>query len=709
MNLSINELLLWDTGAVERVLWLDNLEVVVIKLNDDQALPTIYEYSTLAEAYAAGIVQVSTKDPYLTAPVSDAVLSKTVREKRDQAWDLIREMVGNPGVFRAKERGRLVAEVMARTGCNHKTIYRHLRRYWQGGQTPNALLPHYDRSGGRGKSRVAGSRKRGRRSRLALERQSPTGVNVSEEILTAFQKGFRRFYESGEERSLRGAYQRTLEQYFNLGYEWQDGVAVPLLPPADQLPSFWQFEYWYHKQQNLTRTLINRRGQSEFDREHRPLLGDSTGMAFGPGSVIQIDATDGDIYLVSSLDPQRVIGRPIIYMLIDSFSRMVVGLSVTLEGPSWLGAMLALENAATQKVSFCAEHGVTISPEDWPCAYLPEMLLADRGELEGQYSDNLVHALGVVVSNTSPYRGDMKGIVEQCFRLGNDRVMATLPGAVHEQLRGKPDYRLEARLTLPQLTTLLIRGILYHNQSHPLTDYPFDRHMLADGVQPYPLDLWNWGIRNRTGHLRSKPLDFVRLSLMPQDKATVTQHGIEFGGLQYTCALAVREGWFVKAGHSGRWPVSVSYDPRLVDWLYLWYENGRKVEACSLVENTRMALFRGQDWDSVKAHFASQRAQKQASQSRQQQGRAALNAHKDHITREANAAYAETAPTSQTRKVQGIRSNRQAERARQRQDKAWQLASRSPASGQAQEDEGYIPPEQYLDLLRGKEGNDDRE
>jgi putative transposase len=315
-----------------------------------------------------------------------------------------------------------------------------------------------------------------------------------------------------------------------------------------------------------------------------------------------------------------------------------------------------------------------------------------------------------VVSNTAPYRADMKGIVEQYFRLNNDRVLATLPGAVHEQQRGQPDYRLDARLNIHQLTTLLIRGALYHNQHHRLTDYPLNKQMLADGVEPYPLDLWNWGIQNRSGHLRSLPPDFIRLNLLPQGKASVTRKGIRFRGLQYTCPLAASEGWYVKAGHSGRWNVRVSYDPRLVDWLYLWHDDGRRVEVCSLVENTHMALFRGLDWDTVTTHFAKQRVQKQASLNRQQQGRAALNAHKDHIVDEAQAAYAETEGGSSAAKVRGIRGNRQAERTNHRRDEAWCLAShQASAPSNTQEDDGYIPAEQYLDLLRGKEGNDGRE
>ena len=81
----------------------------------------------------------------------------------------------------------------------------------------------------------------------------------------------------------------------------------------------------------------------------RAVLGDSTHMAFGPGSVYQIDATIGDLYLVSKLDRSRIIGRPTIYFVIDVFSRLVTGFNVSLENPSWVGAMLALDNANNEQ------------------------------------------------------------------------------------------------------------------------------------------------------------------------------------------------------------------------------------------------------------------------------------------------------------------------------------------------------------------------
>ena len=47
---------------------------------------------------------------------------------------------------------------------------------------------------------------------------------------------------------------------------------------------------------------------------------------FGPGSRYQIDATPADVYLLSSINTDKVIGRPVVYAVIDVYSRLVVGI-----------------------------------------------------------------------------------------------------------------------------------------------------------------------------------------------------------------------------------------------------------------------------------------------------------------------------------------------------------------------------------------------
>jgi hypothetical protein len=52
--------------------------------------------------------------------------------------------------------------------------------------------------------------------------------------------------------------------------------------------------------------------------------------------------------------------------------------------------------------------------------------------------------------------------------------------------------------------------------------------------------------------------------------ASITAHGISFGGLYYTCDRALREDWFSAARLLGSWRVACGYDPALVNEILLF-------------------------------------------------------------------------------------------------------------------------------------------
>ena len=41
-----------------------------------------------------------------------------------------------------------------------------------------------------------------------------------------------------------------------------------------------------------------------------------------------------------------------------------------------------------------------------------------------------------------------------------------------------------------------------------------------------PVMLWNWGLANLTGRLRTAPEELVRINLLPHESATVSELGI---------------------------------------------------------------------------------------------------------------------------------------------------------------------------------------
>jgi putative transposase len=665
------------------------------------------------EAGGARLVKV---DPLAGRLQPEHEISESHRRYRDKAWKLIEPLIadGDPEVMLSRERrGKMVGEISARSGRSKSEIYGFLQRYWKGGCNKNALLPNFDRCGGRGKRRLAeaprAGPKRGSPRKYSGESGESHGINITAEIERQFERGVKRFYESPERLSLAQAFQRILETFFHRGFTVVNNVPTPILPPPDELPTERQFRYWYERAyRKVRREKIARYGERQFHLRHREVLGDSTQMAFGPGSLYQIDATLADVYLVSSLDRTRIIGRLVVYVCIDVFSRMITGLSVTLEGPSWVGAMLTLDNVVSDKGAFCAEHGIAIDEEDWPCRHLPEGLLADRGELEGYQADQLINSLNVRVSNTPPYRADWKGIIERHFRIANERVIHFTPGAVRQpHIRGNADYRLDAALTLDEFRGLLICHALDHNQNHYLAWYRKDEWQIADGVERYPLELWNWGVRNRAGALRTLPRDLVRLHLLPRKSATVTHRGIRLErGLYYTCDLAQHEGWFVRARDRGAWKVDISYDPRSVDTVYLRLNGHRRLEPCRLIGSS--CTFRGRNWYEIVDYGVREKKAAVAAQARNQQSKAAFHAQQEQIISAAldqtELARATAGHQSKSARTAGIRDHRREERKQERERQAWRLeiASEDGAVSVQQKADGeeYVAPVSNVESLR---------
>lgn len=733
MDLYKNMLFEWDgepeQRRVERLLWFepDGEMAVTICIDDPKARPVRCVRGELEAAVEAGEARVLTVDPY--APLCqrpEQEIKKAHRRHRDKYWDRIAPLVesGDPRIFAFHSPNSPVAARAKKIGCHGKVLYESLRRYWQRGQTKNALLPSFDQCGWRDrideerrKEKGSGDEvqeevKLGRPSALSKAQKQKTGVNINNEILKRFRSGIKLFYEKRDKRTLKDAYQRTLEKFFNIGYSLNlEGILVPVLPPAHELPTYTQFKYWYKKERNPRRSRIAREGEARFNLSGREILGDSTQMAFGPGSVYQIDATVADVYLVSSLDRSRIIGRPVVHYVKDLFSRLWTGFSVTLEGPNWVGAMLGVENAASDKVAFCAEYGIAIEEGDWPSCHLMECLFADRGELEGYDADHLVNAFNIRVQNTPPYRAEMKGVIEQHVDLCNERAIHWMPGAVRRRERGDRDYRLDATLDIHEFRKLMILCALDYNRNHLLSGYRLDKDMIADHVEPTPLSLWNWGVRNRSGHLRKVDSDTLRLNLLPTVDASITKRGIGCGGLFYTCEKALEEGWFVRARESGTQKIRVARDPRNLDRVYLRLDGGRRAEVCHLIEADK--TFRGRDWYEAAEEFELRKQRAEAARTRKQRSDADFNARRDKLVVDAKAKTAQArGDESDNARVKGVRENRRAERAAEHGSGAWVLGGKGPGrasrstskkrAGDMPSDlpAGYVPPPQPTDKLR---------
>lgn len=575
--------------SIERVLWIanDKSDCVTINIIEEKPEPKWQSFEFLVAAINNYQAKVLLFDPYLSNKSVKEPTESSLR-LRDEAWNRIKDIVDiEPNIYDRQERREMLGNLKRTKQYHSKTLNNDLRRYWIGGKTINALLPSFSNCGAPGQSRESKTgMKRGRKpSILRVLPQKELGVNVDEEMKKIFRLAIKLHYTNTRKNPLKFAYDRMIEQFFHIGYENKDNMDVPVIPPIEELPTLGQFKYYYYKDRNLKEDLLKREGERNFQLKNRAAIGNAGLRANGPGAVYEIDATIGDFQLVHSIN-RKPIGKPIIYFVKDVFSRMVSGLYIGTENPSWVGGMLAFENASTDKVEFCKEFGINITSEEWPCMHLPRSFTADRGEFEGYNADRLTNMLGVRADNTPPYRGDFKPFIEQHFRIMNTKTKPIIPGVVTKKVkeRGDKDSRLNAVLTIKEFTKIIILLVLEYNNSI-VDQYPLDRDMIENKLVPTPLNLWNWGMQHRYVGLHVKTRDQIRLALMPRGIATITHdNGIFFNKkkLGYTCDVAIQEGWFEKARQK-RWKVPISFDPRNQKYIYLLKENKFEYIPCQLL------------------------------------------------------------------------------------------------------------------------------
>ena len=666
-------------GHCERLVWWLGSPngFYCIDIHAPYASPVFRNREEIEDLVAAGLVDEAS-DPW-EHPLAESALTSAQRDKRDENWALIQPLiVAQPRSFNSEHRAAIVEEILATTSTSRKTLYRQIRRYWQRGMTPNALLPDYANSGAPGRPRRAGSEKRGRPTVFGLP-----GMNIDATARRQIKDAVTRFFGRERRYNVAEAHQLLLETcYMETSVDPATGRQRKTLRLP--YPSIGQFRYWLEKDNDSFAMDRKRRTPRVYDKDIRGILGTSTAEVIGPGSRWQIDATIADIYLVSRMDRSRIVGRPTLYFAIDVFSRMIVGLHVGLEAPSWVGAMSALVNAASDKVAFCKAHGIEIEAEDWPCQGLPDVLLGDRGEMLGERAEVLVKHFGVRLENTPPYRADLKGIVEKRFHLIQADFGPYVPGYEEPDFRqrGARDYRLDATLTIDEFTAVIISCVLAHNLRH-LRDYPRDMQMIADDVPSTPIDLWEWGIARRSGQPRRYSEEKVRLSLLPEAEATVTETGIRFHGCFYSCAEAVAGHWFDRARQRGSWKVRISYDTRSLDTIWLHGESPRPAfTPCTLTQKSEMWRDRTL-WEIDQIRQAERRATAWSAPANHE-AKARRNDRVRQIADAASEATSAARDPSATKagRLRDIRASRSAEREALQKERAVVARHRPASDGQ---------------------------
>jgi hypothetical protein len=342
-----------------------------------------------------------------------------------------------------------------------------------------------------------------------------------------------------------------------------DGTPTLIKPEQGKYPNNAQIKRVLTEGKTRIERILERTTKHHFNSSLRGLVARNWQGVTGPGHTWAIDSTVGDIYLRSSVNRAWIVGRPIVYVIVDVWSTAVVGFYVCLTGPSWSTAKVSLFNAASDPQLISELWGYTPLLTLKPNPSICHALMCDRGEyLSIGHTQTAIQLLNVT-SYAPPYRGDLKGLVEVLHRIEKDAQFLFVPGAMDHRRK-----ELELRKVNPEDCVLTVREYtqylyqvfseynLVADRSHRL-----DAVMRGEGVFPSPAGLWTWGHRVGIGYRKFNHQSDLVERLLPHGTARVRRDCIRHAGNDYTSEEIDLSQWTAMARNCGGWDVPVQYYP----------------------------------------------------------------------------------------------------------------------------------------------------
>ncbi|MDF3005087.1 MAG: integrase [Oscillospiraceae bacterium] len=511
-------------GQLFRLIDFNTISAVVIEINT-QAAPRIV---SLAYVESMSSPDIDATERF----VHEDELTEKQIGIRDKRYYVIKDMLDEKQcIFDLSFRNEKIRAAAARNNLSVNTVRSYLFDTWRH-NGKNGLIPKIENT------------------RLENE------VSETEKVM---QKALQKYYYTGKKLPLSKAYEYMLHDF----YTDETNVLV-----ADA-PSFWQFRYCFRKHRNRINEAISREGILAYRRNYRPLQGSVRQNADGMG-VYQIDATRCDIHLVSR-NIRQLVGRPMLYIMVDTFSNLICGFYLGFE-EGYSALSMCIYNGCCDKVKYAVEYGIEISAEEWPASHLPSRIVTDRGkEFTGNALSSFCESQNITIDILPSARPDLKGSVVRLLGAIQEAYKPLLKGrGVIEpnfQDRGAHDYRKDSTLDIDQFTRIIIYCILHINSRVVMKNFIRSAEMVQDGVLPIASEIWCWAAKQGVSTLNKVMPDKVYYTLLPHTTARLMARGLKFQNRFYYNDDLRKE--FSVARIQGVTKVPICYDIKDITTVYL--------------------------------------------------------------------------------------------------------------------------------------------
>ncbi len=516
------------SGVAHRVERLGiNDQIVLERLTDGQVV--LSSRPVLLAAFADGAIQVkpSTSQPVVTAAYSRplADLSETVQSQLRRRLAYL-QAIESEGVISRSERHLkpLIADVARQIADPSPpswiTVYRWHRRY-RFERQPRSLIPRFDRRGS-------------------------SEVRQPDRVLELFALAVEEAFKASPAATIQSIHTRLVGKINadNRNRLPEDQLKAPASRTSYRL---------FSRLQAYDQTQL-RDGKAAADRRYR--IAQGTPQADGILHRVEADHTPLDLFLIDERTGLAC-GRPILTLLIDTYSRFPVGYYLNFGGTSAAAVMGALRHAILPKTPAPGAIPNLRVEHTWPCYGVMDCLALDNGlEFHGTALESAAMDLGIHLLYCPKRKPWYKAKIERFLKTQNFSLCHQLPGTSFARMADRGDYdpQKHAVLTMAEFKQLLEKWLL--------DIYAQTKHK---GIGTTPWAKWHEGLKYRTPELPCS-VDNLQTRIGLVEERTLQRDGLTLRGIRY---VGPELGEIMRAWGPGV-KLRIVYDPEDLGAIQVW-------------------------------------------------------------------------------------------------------------------------------------------
>lgn len=506
-----------------------NGEILLERLDDGQL--SIVVRDTLLKEYSAGSIaaaqsgqQLGENQPQVySRPLSE--LSEPMRNEAERRRHYLQAVIeqGLP-VSSTRDLAPLIQTIADQIGDtappSRVTLWRWYRRY-RVSQDTRALIPRTDR--------------RGKRQLRQCARVLQFASEAVEEAFKASPRATAPVIHSRLQAKIEAENRRLLPH---------EQIKVPTLRTL----------YRMMDSMEAYQQVVLREGKSIADKRFR--LAKSGTRTSHILERVEIDHTPLDLFLIDEKTCLPM-GRPTLTVVIDHFSRMLLGYYLSFGAPSTAAVIGALRQAILHK-----QPANKVLPElhikhPWPCYGRPDVMVVDNGmEFHSSDLESVAYDLGIRLQFCPKHEPRFKGAVERYLKTINYFFAHQLPGTSLARLHERGDYdsQKHALLTLAEFNQIFQKWVLdvYAQTVHR-------------GMHETPWARWHEGLQRREPEL-PESIHALQRCIGQVEERALRHDGILLNGIRYNGDVLAP---ILNAYGIGT-KVRVLYDPEDLGSIHVW-------------------------------------------------------------------------------------------------------------------------------------------